>query len=548
MKHLPFSNHIDYSFLYKNPRVEKSQFNPRLGSNAWAVSADKSANGEAILCNDPHLNLTFPSIWYEIQLKSNERNVYGYSIPGTPGVIIGFNEDISWGVTSGSTDVRDWYKLELKEDYSAYKMDGKWKKTTRSIEKIKVRDGNEFLDTIYSSQHGPIVSSGSFKDSPEIRNYALRWALHDPTNEFLAILKINKSEDYRSFSEAIKHFQFPSQNFLYADVNGNIGMKHQGRFFEKSERGAGKFILDGTTSKHWFPNYLNDAYLPKQYNPECGYVFSANNNPWDTTANSYINGYYAEFRANKLQSYFESKSTFSVDDLKHLQLDNTNRFAELSVPILLSFINEDSSGYKASLKNWDAKYELEDSLATFFEDWMDLLEFEVWDEVYQYDQFLRYPDRTVLLDLIQFEPKSKFFDKRDTELKEDASTLIKSTFEKTVLHHQEKSSTWEMRHKVSILHLSQLLALSEKDLVLPGHPNALNAISGNWGPSMRMIVIMGDRPKAIGTMAGGPSGNPTSQFYRSFLEEWKSGEYHDMELYFNQEEAEKSSIAIWKSN
>jgi penicillin amidase len=151
------------------------------------------------------------------------------------------------------------------------------------------------------------------------------------------------------------------------------------------------------------------------------------------------------------------------------------------------------------------------------------------------------------LDLIEKNPNSKFFDKKDTDVTEDAGALIRRTFKETVQKHQQKQESWETRNKVSIMHLSQLLALSKVDFSSSGHPNALNAISKNWGPSMRMIVTMGKRPKAIGTMAGGPSGNPASPFYDSFVQEWLSGKYHEMSLFYSKEEAKRSSKIVWSS-
>lgn len=548
MKQLPFSNQIDYSFLYKNPRVEKSQFNPRLGSNAWAIGSEKSASGNAILCNDPHLNLTFPSIWYELQLKSNERNVYGYSIPGTPGVIIGFNEDISWGVTNGTTDVRDWYKLDLKEDYSAYKMEGKWKPTKRIIETIKVLDSKMIYDTVYYSEQGPIVNSGSFEESPTIRDYALKWVLHEPTNEFLAILMMNKSKDHSSFANAITHFEFPAQNFIYADSKGNISYKLQGKFTKRTQRGAGKFILDGTKSDQLYPNYLASKMLPTTFNPASGYVYSANNNPWDTSSVNYVNGYYAELRADKIQSGLKACAKFKVEDMKNMQRDNTNHFAELALPLLLSYLEKDQTGYKNRLQNWDARYDLESDLPAFYEDWLKEFEFQMWDEIYEFDQFLRYPDNIVLLDLLKNSPDSKFFDRKDTDRREDAKTIVQQSFNKIAAIHGKKKVLWKERNRVNIMHLSQIAALSKMDFSSGGHPDALNAISGNWGPSMRMIVEMGVKPKAIGTMAGGTSGNPASKYYSSFVKEWLEGNYHELQLFYSADEAKKNASVIWKSN
>jgi penicillin amidase len=546
MTDLPHEQYIDYSFLFKTSKISKSEFNPRLGSNAWAVSPKKSKSGNPILCNDPHLNLTFPSIWYEIQLKSDERNVYGYSIPGTPGVIIGFNEKISWGITNGATDARDWYKLELKEDYSAYKMDDKWKDTKAIIEEIKIRGKDVYYDTIYYSEHGPIVISDSYDQSLEVKDYALKWALHNESNEFLAILMMNKSLNKLEFEESINHFQFPIQNFIYADSKGNIASYHQGEILKRNGRGDGKFILDGTKSKYLFYEKLDQDELPKQVNPVSNFVFSANNSPWDSKSKYYINGYYAELRANKIQEILSESEKFDIQDMKSMQLDNTNRLAELALPILLGLMNDVDRGFKERISNWDCKYEENSELAIFFETWWKLIEYHTWDEIYEYDQFLRYPDDLVLLDLIKNEPNSKFFNEKDTDIKENAKMIVSKSFSEAISEFNEHEPiVWKDTNKVSIMHLTNIKALSKTNFGSAGHPEALNAISSNWGPSMRMIVEMADRPIAYGMVAGGTSGNPASKHYDSFVDNWLEGKYHKMVLYMNKDEAEAKSSRKW---
>jgi len=390
--------------------------------------------------------------------------------------------------------------------------------------------------------------SGGFKESPEVRHYALKWALHESTNEFLAILQINKATNQQLFSEAIRNFQFPAQNFVYADVKGTIAYKHQGMILSKKQRGTGKFILDGTISNHLMNHYLKDDELPQVVNPEANYIVSANNNPWEKQSAYYVNGYYAELRADKLRSTLGKNKRFSVKDMQNLQLSNVNHFAEIALPVLLSFVSKDHTGYKKRLAAWNADYTKNSELPAFFEDWMKEIEFQVWDEIYEFDQFLRYPDKTVLLNLIRENPHSKFFDRKDTDYKETAAIVIQNSFKKIAKRHQKKRVFWGERNKVSILHLTKIPAFSEVDFSASGHPDALNAISANWGPSMRMIVELGKYPKAWGTMAGGTSGNPGSPYSKTFVKEWKTGRYHSMKLYRSNSQALKNSQYSWKSN
>jgi penicillin amidase len=136
----------DASFIKHDLYPKKS---PLLGSNNWAMSGTKTANKKTILCNDPHLRLSLPSLWFEVQLVTPNDNVYGVSLPGAPGVIIGFNKHIAWGVTNAGRDVKDWYTVKFKNtNKNEYWLDNKWEKTTKRVEEIKVRDGISVLDTV----------------------------------------------------------------------------------------------------------------------------------------------------------------------------------------------------------------------------------------------------------------------------------------------------------------------------------------------------------------------------------------------------------------
>src|SRR5205807_1319094 len=187
-----------------NSVISGSSYNPRLGSNSWAVSGKKTKSGFPILANDPHLNLSLPNIWIEMQLSAPGMNVYGVSIPGTPAIVIGFNENIAWGITNGSDDVKDWYKLKITNDYKKYEFDGKWLDLGYRIEEIKRRGQPSFYDTVYSTVHGPIVNNKSFPGTdPDMMDMALRWELHQPSNEFVTFIKLDKAQNYNDYKEAI---------------------------------------------------------------------------------------------------------------------------------------------------------------------------------------------------------------------------------------------------------------------------------------------------------------------------------------------------------
>ncbi|MCC9019512.1 penicillin acylase family protein [Flavobacterium lipolyticum] len=538
---LPENEYIDYSFLASASQISSSAYNPNLGSNSWAVGPKKSKSGFAMLCNDPHLNLSFPAVWYELQLKSNEQNVYGYSIPGVPGVVIGFNEKISWGLTNGSDDVRDYYKLEVKDNYSYYKYDGKWVKTDSVVEEIKIRGDKPFLDTVYYTKHGPIPSD--FREGePELEGYALNWTLQDPSNEILALIKLNKATKYTQFKSAIQYYKCPSQNFTYADVEGNISIHHQGKILAKKWKNQGKFVMDGTRSDQFSTAVLDK--LPYSYNPDQGYVFSANNNPYKISNSPLIYGHYLELRANKIDSYLSAKEKLSVEDMKSMQLDNTNSLAELAIPVLLKRMPSGKNKYLKEFSLWNCKYDKDSNLAPLFELWWTKIKNNTWDELLRYKMTKLVPDDLVLLDMISNDPNNKYFDLLSTEKTETASDIIALSFNQ-MLNDTTKRSNWGNTNKIDIMHLSNIEYFSKKGLPQGGHPQALNAISKRWGPSLRMIVEMKKRPKGYAVYAGGQSGNPSSDEYDHFVDTWRNGQYYELKFFGNLIEGNAEAKYKW---
>src|SRR5699024_2449480 len=208
------------------------QPHPDNGSNNWAVSGRKTASGYPILANDPHLNLTLPSIWYALQLHSPTQNTMGVSLPGAPAVIIGFNEDIAWGTTNVGADVWDWYEIEFRDStYSEYRYNEEWKPTHKRTEKIKVKGRETVVDTVVYTHHGPVTQN--FGEQPLRSNIpvgqAMRWIAYEESNELRYFLEINKATDYTDYRQALRHFGSPAQNWVFAD-SSDIALTATGKY------------------------------------------------------------------------------------------------------------------------------------------------------------------------------------------------------------------------------------------------------------------------------------------------------------------------------
>ena len=547
-------DYLSYSFLSSGGIVPASAYNPRLGSNSWAVSGKKTRSGHPILCSDPHLGLSLPSIWVEMQLSMPGMNVYGVSIPGTPAVIIGFNENVAWGITNGADDVKDWYKLSLTDDYKHYYLDGKWLDLTSRVEAIGVRGHKTIYDTVYSTMQGPVVYDKRFPgDQPGLLNYALRWEMHRPSDEFLCFIKLNRAKDYTDFKEAIRYYSCPVQNFTFAAKDDTIAVVHQGRMAVKSP-GQGRFILDGSRTETVPMRYIPEDSLPQVFNPRCSYVFSANQAPTDTNYRYYYNGYYAEARANRIRQWLE-RDSFDIPLMEAMQLDNTNSFAVDALPVLRARVdsgklNTAERKWLSALAGWNGAYDLHDEHARLFELWWANIKADTWDELRQYDFSASTPSDYTLLDLIRNQPCDSFFDIQGTAVREQAGDIVLEALQDAVTRYDSLRKTgqtdWGAGNKVNIEHMTRIPAFGRIGLPVAGSPDAIDAMASNWGPSWRMIVELGDRPRAFGIYAGGQSGNIGSIHYDDFVDDWAKGKYYSLLFFVTMSEARAQTTRRWE--
>ncbi|RMI15177.1 MAG: penicillin acylase family protein, partial [Calditrichaeota bacterium] len=311
------------------------------GSNNWAVSGAKTASGYPILCNDPHLSFSLPSVWYEIQLASPNVNVYGVSLPGAPAVIIGFNENIAWGVTNTETDVLDWYRIRFRDDRCReYYYDGKWQPTTFRVETIRVRGQEAVIDSIPFTHHGPVVYRATEKPFDENIpvGMALRWTGHDPSRELKSFVLLNRAKNYPDFVEAISYFDCPGQNFAFADREGDIAIHHNGKFPLRWEK-QGRYISDGADPAYDWAGWIPREQVPQVKNPPQGFVQSANQKPVDKTYPYYLGGHYAGFeRGRRIHERLAEMERITPEDMMELQRDILNVHARTVLPTLLRIL------------------------------------------------------------------------------------------------------------------------------------------------------------------------------------------------------------------
>ncbi len=514
--------------------------NKNYGSNNWAVSGSKTVSGKPILCNDPHLGLSVPSIWYEIQLNAPGMNVYGVSLPGAPGVIIGFNEDIAWGVTNVGRDVRDWYTIEWKDETKQqYKLDGKWVDTEFRIETIKNRGGEPILDTVKWTYWGPVVYENPQRSNA---NMAMKWAAHRPSQELATFFKLNVAKNYDDYVEALSHYSCPPQNFVFASKTGDIAIWSNGRFPNKRDQ-QGRFIQDGTSTANDWQGDIPFEHNPHIKNPESGFVASANQHPTDPSYPYYYSGSFADYRGRAAHKLLSESDRVTAETMKQVQMSSWSFKAADEVPILLSLLGDAELSDREKeivnqIQNWDYVFDQDSKVPVLYSEFSKNFVYSIVDEILAVKDSISttWPDNVALYSLAANNPTDQIFDIIETTDKvENAQMLVRAAITKTAKKYPDDHSIplWWEEKETEIGHLGDdaFSAFAIKPIKSSGHGSALNATKNSWGPSWRMIVELGDYPKAVGVVPAGQSGNPGSPLYNNGVDPWTRGDYFDLNLF-----------------
>jgi len=514
---------------------------PDNGSNNWVVSGTKTKSGKPIFANDMHLGLNLPSLWIIMQLHSPDVNVMGYTFTGAPGIVEGLNDSIAWGFTNSPRDTKDWYNITFKDDSkNEYLYDSIWRKTEKIVEEIKIRGDSSFMDTVIYTHHGPVVYDDSFLSSNNsTNNYALRWIGHDPSQLINAIYLLNRSNNYDDYRFALNYWEAPSQNIAFASTSGDIAITVQGKFPAKW-KGQGKFLLDGSIPSHEWQNFIPMEQNAFQYNPERGFVSSANQHAVDPQYPYYFyngnNEYYRNRRINRL---LDSLTSITPENFMGMHQDTYNIKAEEVLPLFLDSLeinnlNEISKTHANKLSSWNYYYEAASLTPILFELWWNNFKILLWDEFDRDDIALIYPNDFNTTHFIKNYPENEFIDIKKTPEKETLSQLINTSFKLAIDdlnswdNQNDTPTTWANYKNTNITHLARIPAFSRSNVQTGGNGNTINAMKSNWGPSQRLIVEMTSPPKAWSIYAGGQSGNPGSPYYDNLIDQWRDGEYIEL--------------------
>jgi len=549
----------DQSSTTNNIRTKQKE--EGIGSNNWALSGAKTASGYPILANDPHLDLSLPSIWYQIQLHAPGLNSYGVSLPGAPGIIIGFNQNIAWGVTNVAADVLDFYQVKFKDSsHSSYWYDNQWKKTSIRLEKIGIRGEKAEIDTVYYTHHGPVVYLKKPEKFSRVQNIpegsALRWIAHEQSNELKTFYLLNRGKTYADYRKALTYYTAPAQNFIFASAENDIAITANGKFPLKWKN-QGKFVLDGSDPKNDWKGWIPAAQNPTVKNPPRNFVSSANQSSTDQSYPYYINWEFSPYeRAKRINDRLTVMTGATADSIRLMQTDNYSIYAQNVLASLISKLNP--AGLNATqkealslLNNWNKRYDAKEVGASVFDLWNKRLQYNIWDDEFTIAGLpMRYPSRDRTLQLILNEPNSKWIDNIRTPVKESLNDLVNEAFKYSCDSLERKygpiGEPWQwanVKHS-NVPHLAKVPGLGSKTLMIGGGKMTINAMSESNGPSWRMVVELGKTPKGHGVFPGGQSGNPGSQFYDNMIDTWAKGELYD--LFFMQSPEDPSAKIITK--
>jgi penicillin G amidase len=525
------------------------------GSNNWVVAGSKTASGAPILCNDPHLELSLPSIWYEMQLHTPTMNVYGATFPGTPSVIIGFNENVAWGVTNAQRDVKDYYYVRFKdESKKEYWFNGGWQPAQLRIDTFKIKGGADAYDTVAYTVFGPVMYDQSFTNEQlNGRSLALTWTAHNPSNEALTFLKLNRATNYADYEDAIKTFTTPGQNFVFASRQGDIAIWQQGRFPARWA-GQGVYVMPGEDSSYLWQGYIPQPENPHAVNPVSGFLQSANQRPADSTYPYFIPGQYINPRGVAIDRRLSAMQNITPQDMQALQQDYYSEFAADVVPLLLQYVNTEGlsrsqQNYISALRKWNFVTDANAMAPTIYQTWWDSLEVCIWaDELAQVKGRTSWPDDQTLFEWLKKDSAMRFVDDVTTPERETLQQRVTKALQlaSKALEEEEPNTglVWYKHKNPAVQHIlkENLAPFGRYSLQTGGWGNTINAITRSHGPSWRMVVQLSNPVEAYGIYPGGQSGNPGSRFYDNSVNDWAAGKYYRLWLMKEEEKGDKRVI------
>ena len=539
------------------------------GSNNWAVSGSRSETGKPILSNDMHLGFNVPGFWMQVhQVIPGKLNVTGVLFPGEPFIIAGHNDRIAWGMTNLSVDDIDLFVETVDSTGRNYLYNGEWLPFREEEHQLKMTDDSSRTHVIRYTHHGPVISEMRGINDEVL---TMCWSGYDYSDEIEAVYLLNRAHNWEEFRTALSHFRSISQNFAYADVDGNIGLNTGGGI--PVRKGTGLLQRRGDTDEYEWKGYVPFELLPSSFNPEDGFVSSANQRTVDESYPFFISGEFTlPYRIMRIREMAAEKDILSIDDFKRMITDNYSSYAALMTPVILKgaeTIDSPAGDEKYALdelKEWDYTMDATLVAPTLFE----FIRAEMARHIMQdeLDELYGSPmgrQHDFYLYGMMKEGPDEWIDNVDTPEKETMEMIIarsiRSALDTLTALHGKYGENWQWGkiHTFTLEHpmggvkiLDRLLRLNSKTYNIGGsyHTVAPYAFRDNLktvhGASERHIFNTADWDKSLTVIPTGTSGIPGSPFYLSQTDTYVNNGFYSGPLSEEAVEAAKKYEMIFR--
>jgi len=542
------------SFLEIFSAIEKTAAFPSFAaSNSWVISGAKSVGGKPILANDPHLALSNPSFWWEAHLVCPTIDMSGYGIPGVPGLPMGHNRNVAWGVTNVMVDDVDFFIEKINPaNPHQYLYMGKWEDMQIIEESIRIKGKDPHKTKILLTHHGPILTDIS--KGTEKKAISVKWAFNGGLQPAKAAYLLAKAKDIEDLKEALKTWELPSFNFVFADTKGNIGYWCCATVPIRA-KGDGFLPVPGWTGEYEWKGYVPFQKRPHIINPKEEFFANANTKVTIENYQQFISNYYEpKDRITRIHQLLNAKKKLSVEDMRQMQQDVYCVLASELTPKIIQVLEEKSSNGNAQnaieiLSQWDFKMETDSVGACLFElTYRNMMENTFKDELgdklfRKYLEAAVFPPRAIS-SLIR-NGSSSWFDDIDTPKRETMDDIILKSMEQTIQQlkkefgNDQSKWIWGKAHTLTFEHaLGKKKPLNHLFNIGPfpvgGSHLTINKRQYSYntphhassGVSYRMIIDFSNMSNSQHVLPTGESGQLGSAHYKDQVGLYLSGKYH----------------------
>ncbi|MFQ6605822.1 MAG: penicillin acylase family protein [Fidelibacterota bacterium] len=533
---------------------------PNIGSNCFVVAGSKTTTGKPILANDPHLGFTQPAKWYEMHMSGGRFNVSGVCLAGLPVPVLGQNDAIAWGFTNVMADDIDFFVETVDpDDPTRYQSGDEWLTFATVTETIPIKGGTDTTITIRSTKHGPVISDLHYlmdKDGPVI---SFQWTGHDNFKILESLFELSLAKDWDSYSAAVEKFGVPGQNIVYADTAGNIGWRPAVKIPIRKD-GASLVPRPGNDPSYDWQGYVPFDEMPFLFNPDAGYIVTANNKSVGDDYPYYISNLWAHpSRAMRILERLQDEAIISVDEIKDIQTDLISPMGRQLGPRLAALTSPDIRQGNVAvamdlLADWDGDESPDSPAALVFHSVLwHLIQNVYRDELDLIgpDAFAAYVDLAMIphrnIEWVLMAGTSSWIDNVATpDYEESLTDIVNQSFRDAVAEIEDMVGpdpalwAWGAVHTLTHPHdLAQVAILDiifhfnvgpfrtggSGETVNNGGFSYDNPYVQDFGPSMRRIANLSDLDRTQFILPTGQSGLPRSPHYRDQAEMFIRGEY-----------------------